>query len=162
MIWELVAAVLLGAAGVWFMLAPVGGRRRVRLPALDPFDMDETRRERAVEALREIEFDRATGKLSDEDYAALKARYTAQAVKAMRAERPAATPDADLEAMISARRLGVNTGSCPSCGPRPEAEAAFCSSCGLRLPTGHDCAACGASIPAGAGYCEVCGVRQAA
>ena len=162
MIWELIAAVLLGAAGVWFMLAPVAGRQPVRRPAADPFDVDETRRDRAVEALREIEFDRATGKLSDEDYATLKARYTALAVQAMRAGRAAATPDADLEAMISARRRGAATGICPACGPRPETGAAFCSSCGLRLPTGRDCAACGASIPAGGSYCEVCGIPQAA
>jgi hypothetical protein len=32
--------------------------------------------ESAIDALREIEFDRATGKLSDDDYAALKTEYT--------------------------------------------------------------------------------------
>ena len=35
-------------------------------------------------ALREIEFDRATGKLSDADYDFLKARYTARALDALR------------------------------------------------------------------------------
>ena len=34
----------------------------------------------AVAALREIEFDRETGKLSDSDYAELKARYTRAAL----------------------------------------------------------------------------------
>ena len=37
-------------------------------------------------ALREIEFDRATGKLSDVDYADLKTRYTREAIDAMRRE----------------------------------------------------------------------------
>ena len=41
--------------------------------------------EDAIVALREIEFDRATGKLSDADYADLKARYTQRALDAMRA-----------------------------------------------------------------------------
>lgn len=36
-----------------------------------------------VEALREIEFDRATGKLSDDDYAQLKATYTDRALAVM-------------------------------------------------------------------------------
>ena len=40
----------------------------------------------AVQALREIEFDRETGKLSDSDYAALKSRYTQEALAAMRDE----------------------------------------------------------------------------
>lgn len=63
----------------------------------------------AVDALRELEFDRATGKISDADYASLKARYTQKALKVMRA----------------GDRL-----VCDRCGPRPEPDAAFCSNCG--------------------------------
>ncbi|HEY3113505.1 MAG TPA: hypothetical protein VGJ62_07470 [Gemmatimonadaceae bacterium] len=72
-----------------------------------------TRRESpAVEALRELEFDRQTGKIADSDYEALKARYTDQALLAMRAEgRPV----------------------CERCGPRPEVDAEYCSKCGSRL-----------------------------
>lgn len=66
----------------------------------------------AVDALREIEFDRATGKLSDADYGSLKASYTQRAVSAMR---------------MSANPV------CSNCGPRPESEAAFCSQCGTAL-----------------------------
>ncbi|MDQ8168592.1 MAG: hypothetical protein P3C09_12625, partial [Gemmatimonadota bacterium] len=39
----------------------------------------------AVAALREIEFDRETGKLSDDDYAELKTRYTREALAELRA-----------------------------------------------------------------------------
>ena len=64
-------------------------------------------------ALREIEFDRATGKLSDADYAELKARYTEQAIAAMR--RGTATPtsrlarptDDEIEAAVRAYRADV-------------------------------------------------------
>ena len=158
MIWELVAALVLGGVGVWFMLSPL-----VRLspqalpPPAEPFDVEETERSRAVEALREIEFDRATGKLSDEDYGALKSRYTALAVKAMRQERAAEPDDASLEAMIAARRQGSAVGACPTCGLRPESDAVFCSSCGVRLPTGRFCTACAAPLPQDAGFCERCG-----
>jgi hypothetical protein len=70
----------------------------------------------AVEALRELEFDRQTGKISDGDYATLKARYTNEAVAVMRAGE-------------------TNDRACPRCGPRPEWEtdAQFCSNCGARL-----------------------------
>lgn len=160
MIWELVAAVVLGCAGVWFVLMPL---IRVTGPVaarpVDPFDVEETERGRAVEALREIEFDRATGKLSDDDYGTLKARYTAIAVRAMREERAAEPDDASLEAMIAARRHGGSPGACPTCGPRPETDAVFCSSCGLRLPTGHFCASCSAVLARDAEFCERCGVR---
>ena len=67
----------------------------------------------AVDALRELEFDRQTGKISDADYGTLKARYTAEALAVMRA--------------------GASGRVCPNCGPRPEADASFCSHCGAAL-----------------------------
>jgi ribosomal protein L40E len=66
----------------------------------------------AVDALRELEFDRETGKISDSDYESLKARYTSQALAAMRAG---------------------DSPVCERCGPRPEADAEFCSNCGGAL-----------------------------
>ena len=87
--------------------------------------------ERAVDALREVEFDRATGKLSDDDYAALKSAYTAEAVQAMRTSDSAVVPDDVAEALIERYRGLVVT--CPTCGERPEPAAVFCSSCGRRL-----------------------------
>ncbi len=66
----------------------------------------------AVDALRELEFDRETGKISDPDYAQLKARYTEQALVAMRAG---------------------GSPVCERCGPRPENDAEFCSNCGSAL-----------------------------
>ena len=67
------------------------------------------RQSSAVDALRELEFDRQTGKISDADYGTLKARYTEQALVVMRAG----------DARV-----------CERCGPRPEREAEFCSKCG--------------------------------
>ena len=59
-------------------------RRRARpRPARAPAAAPES----AIDALREIEFDRATGKLSDDDYAALKAQYTRTALVELRAQR---------------------------------------------------------------------------
>lgn len=72
----------------------------------------EPDRNPALDALREIEFDRETGKLSDADYAALKETYTQRAVTAMRAQ---------------------GSPACTICGPRPEHDAVFCSNCGAPL-----------------------------
>jgi len=130
-------------------------------------DAEETRRGQAVAALREIEFDHATGKLSEDDYAALKARYTREAVAAARAESRVGSHGAvDLEDMIAAHRdsLAARGGpaECATCGPRPEPDARFCSSCGGRLPTGRTCLRCRAVIPTDGLYCELCGASQAA
>jgi ribosomal protein L40E len=75
-------------------------------------DVIDPTRNSAVDALREIEFDKATGKLSDTDYAELKSSYTQRALVMMR-----------------------STGSpvCDTCGARPEPDAQFCSNCGRRI-----------------------------
>jgi hypothetical protein len=114
----------------------------------------------AVVALREIEFDRVTGKLSDADYAELKTRYTGRALEAMRtgAADPAQIEDA-AEAAISAYRARLR--SCANCGPRPEPDAVYCSNCGMYLP--GKCEGCGANVEeCGAAFCSHCGRQLAA
>jgi len=116
---------------------------------------------RAVAALREVEFDRETGKLSDSDYAALKSAYTSEALAALRADDAAhaAARDTQAEALIRAYRArGL---ACESCGPRPESDAIYCSQCGRYLAGA--CGSCGSPVTeAGARYCGACGGALAA
>lgn len=102
--------------------APVTGRHADR------------EKESALAAIRELEFDFATGKLSDDDYAALRARYEAKAVEVLsRPTRPAtaAGADARIETEIAAARKRAR---CASCGqPLPQA-ARFCPACGTAAP----------------------------
>ena len=79
-------------------------------------DSPEERKQDAIEALRELEFEYQTGKVSEDDYARLRARYAREAIAAR-------------------DELGeqVGSGACKSCGaPRKEA-AKFCSTCGAEL-----------------------------
>ena len=163
MIGALVIGTLLAVGALAFVLYPIFfGASPATTSAPAP---RQSEREAAVAALREIEFDRATGKLSDDDYSELKSRYTGEAVLAMRREavpeEGAGKPptDDELEAAVLAYRRQSHT--CPTCGPRPEADAAFCSNCGRFL---HDrCADCGAPVVAlDARYCLNCGNRLAA
>ena len=118
--------------------------------------------EDAIVALREIEFDRATGKLSDADYAELKARYTAASARrdaGRAASQPAARRDDAVEAAVLAYRARLR--SCARCGPRPEPDAIFCSNCGAYLD--EKCAGCGRVVEeAGAAFCAGCGRQLAA
>lgn len=110
----------------------------------------------AVVALREIEFDRATGKLSDADYDELRERYTERALESIRA---AAAPVDAAEAAVLAYRSRLR--SCARCGPRPEPDAEYCSNCGLFLPGA--CGSCGAAATEpGAAFCTSCGRQLAA
>jgi len=124
----------------------------------------------AVAALREIEFDRETGKLSDRDYSELKARYTKAAIEEMRAAdrlahslSPSVTAalmnsspiDSDpVEAAI--RRAQAKQLSCVNCGPRIEPDATYCSNCGKYLPS--ECPHCHAPVTeSSAAFCSRCG-----
>jgi len=117
----------------------------------------------AIEALREIEFDRATGKLSDDDYDGMKARYTVQALSELRGAKesvvapPTATREtpADVaERLVKKYRPGSTI--CTTHGLRPESDALFCSECGSYLP--GTCEQCGTVVSAaGAHFCTGCG-----
>src|SRR5215831_19736547 len=58
--------------------------------------------ESAIDALREIEFDRATGKLSDDDYTSLKATYTRSALVELRGRRGEARAEAPVSQPVAA------------------------------------------------------------
>lgn len=122
----------------------------------------------AIEALREVEFDRATGKLSDDDYAILRATYAPQALAELRGReqgapsseaRSARATDDAAERLIA--RMRTRQTACGPCGPRPESDALFCSDCGRYLEA--VCLRCQAPVPSGeARFCVSCGESLAA
>jgi hypothetical protein len=142
MVLEAIAAALVGVAALWLVLQPLM-RTEPRMPEpFEPIDPEETPRGAALAALKEIDFDRETGKLSDGDYEFLKVRYTALALEALRAESHEVTPDT-IEAMVaervrSLRLSGSPAAACSNCGPRPEPDAVFCSTCGHHLVPGQN------------------------
>lgn len=174
-ILELLLGVVVAVAAIALVARPLWrGPSREREPFDEPAAPEETRKGVALLALREIDFDRETGKLSDQDYERLKTAYTAEAVAALRLEegRAARAPDS-VESLIAARVLQMRVGGpaslrpsasttehCPNCGPRPESDALFCSECGRALGA-PACAACGAALVAGARFCERCGAPVA-
>ena len=178
MLAEALAAAAVGLAVLWLVLQPVlRPTGRETLP-LEPVDPEETPKGIALTALKEIEFDKETGKLSDADYEFLKDKYTAAALDALRHESGAVASD-DVEAMIAAKVRALRSASvatpsnastlppgsnpaCTTCGPRPEAEAIFCSSCGRRLSPHSECDSCGAALSPDSRYCETCGRQVAA
>jgi Double zinc ribbon len=170
MLAETLAAALVGLVALFVVLRPLIWPTPSAEPVFEPVEQEETPRGVALLALKEIEFDRETGKLSDEDYRFLKAKYTAQAIEALRAEEGAKVPD-DVEALIAHRVRALRSAAasappgarvCPTCGPRPEPDAAFCSTCGGRLPAAMTCTHCGMALSADSRFCEGCGSKVAA
>jgi hypothetical protein len=166
----LIVGSVLAVLALVFVLWPlVRGAAELRAPANVP---DLPPEASALDALREIEFDEATGKLSAGDYAALRATYTPLALAELRARDASAaavepgdsvastegTRDAAEELIARAKQRAR---TCVTCGPRPESDAWFCSDCGRFLGTA--CLACGAQVESErARFCTECGSSLAA
>ncbi len=83
----------------------------------------------AYAAIKEAEFDHRMGKLSDADFAALRTRYSAQALEAIAGLEAAATP----VRQSSGPRRPSRVAFCPSCGHSVPPRANFCGACGRSL-----------------------------
>ncbi len=149
--------VALGAVGL--VLAPLVWPERVRPPAepeVPEEDPRDHRKDMALAALKEIEFDRAMGKIDDADYERMKSTYTAEALEAIKAADAAAVPapaaeprlrataavlagaplpaDDAAEALIAAKRKAAKGGRkfCSECGAELEGAGKFCVECGAK------------------------------
>jgi hypothetical protein len=122
----------------WPLIVPTGDEAR---PA-GAGDLGESSplhdKELALAAIRDADFDHRTGKLSDEDYAALRGELEERALRAMAAIDEASVPHpvagAAAPASPPARTAGEPGGFCPACGVRFARGARFCPGCGKKLP----------------------------
>ena len=147
-----VLALLALAFVLYPLFAPAAPGRAVGRPGAGGAGLTPER-ERALAALHEIEFEHATGKLSDSDHERLRAEYARAAAPA-----PGAAADDPVEGFIRAHRARQMV--CPSCGPRPEPDARYCSTCGRDLAGA--CPRCGApAVDPGARFCASCGAALA-
>jgi hypothetical protein len=151
---------VLAIAAVLLVLEPILRPAGVAAPTADvepEEDPRERRKELALAALKEIEFDRATGKLSDADYEKMLARYTREAIEALHeaeavtapaggggnGHRPepvaavaptGASADDAVERLIAeARQASKGRRFCTNCGAVLEGSGRFCVECGTRL-----------------------------
>lgn len=116
---------LAAAAAVAFLLGPL---RRERGPErLDEAAGDAERHERQAvyAALRDLEHDHETAKVSDADYALMRQELRARAADLLRSERGAAGAGPDAPA--------APPHACAACGAGARAGDRFCARCGARL-----------------------------
>lgn len=126
---------LLACAALAYVALPLGRRGRSE-DAPSPADDLDARKTTALSAIVDLENERLVGKLSDEDFDALRAQYEAEALQALteldalRAAEPDEGPggdadDASLEAEIAEMRQRL---ACPRCGSL-RATDGTCSQC---------------------------------
>jgi len=137
--------------------APLPGNLDEGLPHPHPADELLERKRRALRALKDLESEHALGKIDDDDYETLAARYREEAKQMLRElDRQTGPARAEAERLAHeflARRArgGVNGApisdvpsskdrkphrfACPRCAASNEADASFCKRCGSALAT---------------------------
>lgn len=89
-----------------------------------------------LRSLKELEFDRAMGKIGDADFAELSSRLRARAMELMEElDRPAPSQSSRSGATAAPRaaRNAREAGRCASCSTTNDADARFCKQCGSPL-----------------------------
>lgn len=101
------------------------------------------RRELALEALRELEFEHETGKLGDDEYRRQRARYGRLALDALEELEKADAPESGTDEVApapgmgdGASRSGESELRCPSCAAVARSGSRFCAQCGSPLEAG--------------------------
>jgi hypothetical protein len=149
---------------------------------------EEEQKRAVLRALKDLEFERSVGKISEEDYRELVARYRGEAKRLLRLIDEEAGPRRERAAALVAKRLrsaGLSGPDTAYRDPAPAADGAAVNPAAAmskpakgkknkkaREPAAsaepavsaapRDCAACGTTNDPDAVFCKKCGARQAA
>lgn len=140
----MIGGILLAVGIMLYVLEPVfSGRGAPLYDGQDDYDEGAARRRVALTALRDLEYDRATGKLDGHDYESLKADLSHEALQHLAEEPPDGGDPAverasrELEEEIEEIRKALREGlHCAGCGHLNAAGARYCGRCGEALPGG--------------------------
>lgn len=104
------------------------------------------RREASLAALRDLDFDYATGKVAEADYGPLRQALVAEAAEILtQLDQVQAAAEADLDGFIEAELRAIRAGraangggasaggACPTCGWPVRSGALYCANCGAKL-----------------------------
>lgn len=139
----LIGGILLAAGVMLYLIEPVfSGRGAPVHDSEDDYDEGAARRRVALTALRDLEYDRATGKLDRRDYELLRAELSHDALRQLepaveggaRSDSPVERASRELEHEIAQIRQALRQGlQCAACENLNRAGARFCGRCGKAL-----------------------------
>jgi len=143
----LIAVLMASAGGVGLaalrVFFPLVSKEEDRTPVVGQRTRAALEREKmlALRAIKELEFDRAMGKLSDEDWKEMSGRLRARAGRLIRQLDSGAgyreQIERDLEKRLGERGAKAPAArACASCSTTNDADAKFCKNCGQSLVTG--------------------------
>jgi len=118
---------LAAAAAAGFLVAPLRRGRTPERIADEVEDQARHDREAVYAALRDLEHDHETAKVSDEDYATMRLELRARAAALLREQ------EAGVAAAAATPAAPARAASCPACGAPARAGDRFCGQCGAQL-----------------------------
>ena len=165
----------LGAIVITFVLYPVFTEATAGAPAafneaeLALADLHD-KKAMLYEVIQELDFEKASGKISDSDYESARNKYLAQVAAVMEKLDALAPPDPSPKTTASTKtrksakkrtqQKSQGARACVSCGELNPKGSNFCLECGK--PFALTCASCGESVPAKARFCNACGEKVTA
>lgn len=183
-------ALILVIALIWASVQSLTGQAPLTLDdamSLAAPRAEEEQKRAVLRALKDLEYERSVGKITEEDYAELSARYRRQAKELLRSLDESLAPGRErVAALVEARLAGVEvpaekpkkrrkkaavpegdaprtpTRRCLACEVKNELDARFCKGCGAALAGEgeHACTACPARYPDDRDACPECGVPR--
>ena len=151
---SIIVGVGLFAVSIVYVILPFRQNQLKMTTTLGPHTTQKGQREAVLSALRELDFDFRTGKISEEDYTPLRTQLMAEAAQYMETEEKEAE---QLEALIRTRRAAQKQGlKCEHCDAPIRAGQRFCSKCGSAIHY-EQCPSCGKKIQTGDLFCSACG-----
>ena len=153
---SILVGIVLFVAALAIVSLPFRQKQRTSLKKQKVDAHSEGRREAVLSALRDLDFDFKTGKVSEEDYTPLRAQLMAEAAHFIEQEKE---EEKKLEALVQSRRTTQRqTFNCQHCNAQMEVGQRFCTKCGSAVSQ-EICSSCGRQNRPGDQFCSACGKR---
>lgn len=134
-----IMAAALGGIGL-YVSAPLLKERRTEKMLADYYEETErhhllSRKDSIYTAIKDLEFDHKTGKLSDEDYAELREKFEQQAAEILKEidDLQSGKTTTSRKKSKTAAKKEAKVRFCSACGQEIKVDAKFCSACGERM-----------------------------
>ena len=151
---SILIGLLLFTGSIAYVVLPFRQNRRKTVTPSKGQTQQVGKRDVVLAALRDLDFDFKTGKVSEEDYQPVRNKLMVEAAQYLEQEDKEAER---LEALIQSRRKAQQEGTkCGHCDVPVTAGQRFCSKCGSAV-NNELCPACGKNIQADDLFCPSCG-----